>query len=96
MLGAESKTVEATVAPSASRQLTAQQKRLENLKGRTHAAAAREAALPDNTDWIPSKYQTLEDSSATMLRDNILCHIEERALSTPNLRAMETRVGLRL
>ena len=93
LLGAESKTVEATVAPSASRQLTAQQKRLESLKERTHAAAAREAALPDNADWIPSKYQKLEDFSTTMLRDNILCHIEEHALSKPNLRAMKNKGG---
>ena len=63
-----------------SRRKLAQEKRLDELKKHTHAAAKAQMADPGWCNWIPEKYECLGDFSVEMLIAHVLEKVEPGAL----------------
>lgn len=72
-----------------SRRAAAQEERLNKLKRTTHAAAAEEAKMDSN--WIPTKYWTMDSLSVNLMISDVLAIVEPFALSAANLRASKCR-----
>ena len=68
----------------------AQRERLERLKQTTHQAALQEMQTPEGAQWVPKKYEVLQDLSLQLLITGCLSQIEPGSLSGANLRSMKT------
>lgn len=85
------KTISTDTGGPKSRSRAAQQERLERLRESSHAAAQKEMQQPENNDWIPSKYWTLDSLSQTLLIDKLLSFVQPFSLSPANLRSVKER-----